>query len=339
MPAEAGGGIEMYLAKYLLSIEEFMEKEKGEALMERAFLCVDETRRRKAEDMRPGQARAASLGAGLLLQLAVREACAFEESGDRRPENRNLDSSRNGSANADRCGDMGSSADDDMRGVSRGMNGSEGADNGSGMNGSESAENGSGINGSVDGTRRSDRGSRNSTMAGQKANEDGKAATLKWGLRRYSAAQLLAYIESGSVLPLAYKYGENGKPYFTDLPFYFNLSHSGDYVLCVLSTEEIGADIQRQEGKNVKKLAGRFYSPDEAAAIERAGEAGGEGEKLFYRLWARKEACGKLTGRGVAAVLKEDLLPVRDAVLPEGNHLIWEECDMEDYSIAICRYG
>lgn len=379
MPAEAGGGLEMYLAKYLLSIEEFMEKEKGEALMERAFLCVDETRRRRTEGMRPGRARAATLGAGLLLQLAVREACAFEESGDRRPVNRDMDSSMNGSANADSCGDMGGGADGDMRGVSRGMNGGEGADNGRG------------INGSVDGTRRSDRGSRNGTMAGQKANEDGKAATLKWGLRRYSAAQLLAYIESGSVLPLAYKYGENGKPYFTDLPFYFNLSHSGDYVLCVLAMEEIGADIQRQEGKDVKKLAGRFYSPDEAAAIERAEEAGGAGEKLFYRLWARKEAYGKLTGRGVAAVLKEDFLPFRDAFqpegigafsqnafqleggvllsrdavqperagtssragsscdgrttlpgitdLPDGSHLIWEECDMEDYSIAICRYG
>ncbi len=408
----------MYLAKYLLSIEEFMEKEKGEALMERAFLCVDETRRRRAEGMRPGHARAASLGAGLLLQLAVREACAFEESGDRRPENRNMDSSMNGSANADRCGDMGGSADDDMRGVSRGMNGSEGA------------ENCRGINGSADGTRQNNRCSRNGTMAEQKAadamkkktcmpdrnavsredawvehRKEGYMADVSWesgkeakkdttelfaegtgrqdicteremrsgrkpgkyisNIKRYSVNKLLEILYDSPPVPLSYVYKQQGKPYFTDLPFYFNLSHSGGYVLCVLSTEEIGADIQRQEGKDVKKLAGKFYSPDEAAAIERAGEAGGAGEKLFYRLWARKEAYGKLTGRGVAAVLKEDLLPSRDAVLPEragtssraepfcdgrailpgmtdlpdGSHLIWEECDMEDYSIAICRYG
>ena len=102
----------MYLAEYLLSIREFLEEyptgenvsnentagqrlsygllpEKGqaekilsygfseeeyrEALVERAFSCIDEERKKKAERIRPGRARAASLGAGLLLQLAVGE--------------------------------------------------------------------------------------------------------------------------------------------------------------------------------------------------------------------------------------------------------------------------
>ena len=294
MPAEAGGGIEMYLAKYLLSIEEFMEKEKGEALMERAFLCVDETRRRKAEDMRPGQARAASLGAGLLLQLAVGEACAFRGRGGRSLAGCDRDSAMNGNMDS-------------------GVNGSFGRDAG---------------------------GDESGAAAG---------AALIWGLRQHSAARLLAHLEKEPHVSLAYKYGENGKPYFQDLPFYFNLSHSGDYVICVLSTEEIGADIQRQGGKNTGKLAGRFYSPQEEAAIAQAKEAG---EKLFYRLWSRKEAYGKLTGKGVAAVLQEDLMTSRAEFLcdgsvtlpritdlPDGSRLVWEECDMEDYSIAVCRYG
>ena len=66
----------MYVARYLLDIEEFMDAENGEALLARAFLRVDEERGEKARRMRPGRARAASLGAGLLLQIGVREAVA-----------------------------------------------------------------------------------------------------------------------------------------------------------------------------------------------------------------------------------------------------------------------
>lgn len=329
MPAGAGGGIEMYLAKYLLSIEEFMDTEKGEALMERAFLCVDETRRRKAEGMRPGQARAASLGAGLALQLAVGEACAFRGRDGRSLAGCEMNSGMNDNGDSGMNGNMDS-----------GVNGSSGKDAG----GDES--------GAAEGQEAEDNGKRGMTgrdESGRKTNSGAAGAASIWGLRQYCAARLLAYLEKEPHVSLTYKYGENGKPYFQDLPFYFNLSHSGDYVFCVLSTEEIGADIQRQGGKNTGKLAGRFYSPQEAAAIAQAKEAG---EKLFYRLWARKEAYGKLTGKGVAAVLKEDLMTSRAEFLcdgrvtlpritdlPDGSRLIWEECDMEDYSIAVCRYG
>ena len=141
----------------------------------------------------------------------------------------------------------------------------------------------------------------------------------------------------------------SGKPYFRDLPVYFNLSHSGEYVLCAVSTEEIGADIQQHCGKDVGKLARRFFPEREWTALERAGE---ERERLFYRLWARKEAYGKLTGKGVADALGVDLLPgeglpgkavpggAEAAVLPEGRGLLWEEYGiMEAYSIAFCRFS
>ena len=242
----------MYVARYLLDIEEFMDAENGEALLARAFLRVDEERGEKARRMRPGRARAASLGAGLLLQIGVREAVAAV-SGD------NI------------------------------------------------------------------------------------------GIKRYSVKQLLESLDGKPPVSLAYVYGKEGKPYLRDMPFYFNLSHSGEYVLCAVSTEEIGADIQQHCGKDVGKLARRFFPEREWTALERAGE---ERERLFYRLWARKEAYGKLTGKGVADALGVDLLPgeglpgkavpggTEAAVLPEGRGLLWEEYGiMEAYSIAFCRFG
>lgn len=256
----------MYLAKYLLSIEEFLDAENGEALFARAFSCVDETRRQKARRLRQGRMQAASLGAGLLLQLAVREAAA-------------------------------------------GMDAQSGWE------------------------------------------------CQDFSVKRYTVKSLLEILQDKPPEAFAYRYGEEGKPYFRNLPFYFNLSHSGEYVLCVIATEEIGADIQQYRSGNheidsvrgerdyhgqddfhrksvyMGRLAGRFFSERECAALE---QAGGERERLFYRLWARKEAYGKLTGKGVAGILDVNMLPGSS----DRESLLWEEYDgVKGYSIAVCRYG
>ena len=125
------------------------------------------------------------------------------------------------------------------------------------------------------------------------------------------------FLQEKPPLELAYVYGREGKPYFRDLPFYFNLSHSGDYVLCVLSEAEIGADIQQHRRREKEKdregsggsernafgdssavlgrLASRFFSERECAALNRAGA---EREQLFFRLWARRD---RRAGHGYAA--------------------------------------
>lgn len=150
------------------------------------------------------------------------------------------------------------------------------------------------------------------------------------GLRYYSASRLLELAEAAPVPALEYVYGEKGKPYFKDLPFYFSISHSGDYVLCVLSGSEVGADIQICRVGDAGRLARRFFSEEEAAALGGAGE---EGERLFFRLWTRKEAYGKLTGEGLAGALDVDLLT-------DGRGLDWEEYEEPaGYRIAVCGWG
>ena len=107
-------------------------------------------------------------------------------------------------------------------------------------------------------------------------------------------------------LALTYRYGEKGKPFFKEIPLFFSLSHSGDYVLCAVSRREIGADIQKLQPVDVLKLSRRFYSEPECLALERCADEK-EMQRLFFDLWSRKEAWGKLTGKGVAAVLGQDL--------------------------------
>ncbi len=132
---------------------------------------------------------------------------------------------------------------------------------------------------------------------------------------------------------LSYTYGPNGKPYFKDVPLYFSLSHSGEYVYLAVSDEEIGADIQKMKNDRriIHEVAGRYFTEKERAALgvfpdeekERQDLTDAVSEEkehlapacltdeertqVFYRLWCCKEAYGKLTGEGLKAALNVDL--------------------------------
>ena len=93
---------------------------------------------------------------------------------------------------------------------------------------------------------------------------------------------------------------EHGKPMLPkELGLYFNLSHSGEYVLCAISDKETGADIQRHE-KYQDRLAERFFHPEELAYFREAEDR----KQCFYDLWCLKESCIKCTGRGLSTGLE-----------------------------------
>jgi 4'-phosphopantetheinyl transferase len=128
---------------------------------------------------------------------------------------------------------------------------------------------------------------------------------------------------------------KNGKPYIKNHPFFYNISHSGDYVFCAVSDSEIGADIQKKSKTDYNKLAERFFSEEEAAAVNGLEDICQKNE-LFYRLWCRKEALGKLSGEGIASSVGSSLL---DTGTGMAGGYIWEEYEiLTDYQIAVCRY-
>jgi 4'-phosphopantetheinyl transferase len=94
-------------------------------------------------------------------------------------------------------------------------------------------------------------------------------------------------------------YGENGKPYLKDFPeVHFNLSHSGERVMCVISPFEVGCDVEIIKGDR-GKLAERFFKPEESAWIKHFETLEAQSE-AFYRLWTLKECYMKVTGRGLS---------------------------------------
>lgn len=87
-------------------------------------------------------------------------------------------------------------------------------------------------------------------------------------------------------------YGSNGKPYLKDGTFYFNLSHSGDYVVLATSTKEIGVDVEKIEPYS-DSVAKRCFTPPEYKWLKQERNI-----EAFYRLWTAKESVMKGTGLG-----------------------------------------
>lgn len=96
-------------------------------------------------------------------------------------------------------------------------------------------------------------------------------------------------------------YEQMKKEYGIEEDTAYNLSHSGDYVLCSVSTEhkvKVGCDIEEMKEPNLK-IAGRFFCPAEYEQIAGAPNKALQ-QELFYRYWVLKESFAKATREGLA---------------------------------------
>ena len=137
-------------------------------------------------------------------------------------------------------------------------------------------------------------------------------------------------------------YGENGKPYLVDCPeIQYNLSHSGERVMCVISPFEVGCDVEIIKGDR-GRLAERFFKPEESAWIKHFESPEMQSE-AFYRLWTLKECYMKVTGRGLSLMPdmfalhvdeSENISLYHDGERPEYS---FREIDLHDgYRYAYC---
>lgn len=136
----------------------------------------------------------------------------------------------------------------------------------------------------------------------------------------------------------------NGKPFFPAYPdFHYNISHSGDYVVCAYSAQPIGIDIQQipDRARRASSIAGHFFSDREVAALQDLPDF--EMRRLFTRFWTSRESYIKLTGRGLAEPFKSfypDLSAGRIYSDNERSREIYiTECKApEGYCISTCSY-
>ncbi len=102
-----------------------------------------------------------------------------------------------------------------------------------------------------------------------------------------------------------FDYDANGKPFLSAYPdLYFNLSHCRNAVVCALGDSPVGVDVER-----IRCVGDSLVRYTMNAAEQEQIHAASSPERMFTRLWTRKEAVLKFTGQGVGNSMHDVLLP------------------------------
>ncbi len=140
----------------------------------------------------------------------------------------------------------------------------------------------------------------------------GAGLLLMASLAEYLKNDIKAY-ESFHMLRIGQ--GPQKKPFLVDHPeVHFNLSHSGNRVMCAVGPVEVGCDVEVINPAHVKSVV-RCLAESEQKLVE--------GSPLnFFRLWTLKESIMKLSGKGFLIPFNSfevslDPLSVRQDFLPE----------------------
>ena len=130
--------------------------------------------------------------------------------------------------------------------------------------------------------------------------------------KRTVAGEMLALktiAEWCGVVPESITFGikEHGKPYAKDLAVEFNISHSGNMVVCAVDDKPIGIDIEQI--RPIDLTVAKHICTDEEllylfghTPIEQDFAYTTDTEILirFFKLWTAKEAYGKCIGTGLS---------------------------------------
>lgn len=103
----------------------------------------------------------------------------------------------------------------------------------------------------------------------------------------------LYFQATGDPLP-AIRRTQRGKPYFSDSPWHFSISHTRRHAFCVLSRHPVGLDAEEMDRKIDLRLGEKILSPSEKARLSPAPDA-----QTLLKLWVLKEAAAKHTGQGL----------------------------------------
>lgn len=132
-----------------------------------------------------------------------------------------------------------------------------------------------------------------------------------------------------------------GKPILQNISgFYFNISHSSDWVVCAVDNVNIGIDIEQIRTIDME-IAKAYFTLEEQSIIFNAPVD----KRLFYfyTIWTLKESYIKYTGDGLSAqdltafsvLLKNDYADIyKNAIkLPVYLHLFY---NFKSYCMSVC---
>ena len=153
----------------------------------------------------------------------------------------------------------------------------------------------------------------------------------------YLLNQMIDEFHSEIKTPVELTYDQSGKPHIysnsMEDVIQISLSHSGDYVACMISDVECGIDIEKHSKKReYEKIATRICTERELSNIHDA--------KDFYDIWTLKESAIKAVGLGLSMDMKKcEMIKIERGIFEieiSGHKYKGEILDSpEDYSCSI----
>ena len=118
-----------------------------------------------------------------------------------------------------------------------------------------------------------------------------------------------------------------GKPYFSNGPF-FNISHSGHYVVMATASSEIGIDIEENKQRDMSAIL-RIFNEVEAKMVKEHQD--------FYYLWCAKESLIKCLGSSINKIKEVPALPFNGVKHFKGQDYFCKTFIEDKHIISITR--
>ncbi|MEN8905204.1 MAG: 4'-phosphopantetheinyl transferase superfamily protein [Clostridiales bacterium] len=165
--------------------------------------------------------------------------------------------------------------------------------------------------------------------------EDVYRATISDMLSRYLICTKLKV----KLNKLAFERNKYGKPFLKDESIYFNSSHSGKWVICGLSYDKIGVDVESTRDIDFS-IAKRFFHCNEYNEFNKKNYD----QKLdfFFELWTLKESFIKADGRGLSLGLNSfEIIFIKNNIYAKYLDILTQYnlklYDFEErYKLAVC---
>lgn len=118
-----------------------------------------------------------------------------------------------------------------------------------------------------------------------------------------------------------------GKPYLKNIDnIHFNLSHTRNYILCGVSFDKIGVDVENYKSNIPYNIMNKVFHIEEINYINSIDEKAED----FFKIWTRKEAFVKHNGQGLNMDLTRiNTLECRNE---EGGFTTWK---IRDYICSV----
>ncbi len=141
---------------------------------------------------------------------------------------------------------------------------------------------------------------------------------------------------------IVFSYNDYGKPFIINPDnFFFNVSHSGIWIVCAIDNMPIGIDVEHIRPIDFA-ISERFFSDEEHSDLIKKKES----EKLsyFYTLWTLKESYIKALGMGLSIPLKSFAVKaynnyidlIRSSEPNKGNIFFKQYKIHPNYKLAVC---